>query len=62
MQAVGGQIMQLLAASEEDLHLANLRSVPCELMVNATAHKSRADLCRRDLQFSVRAKIVAAHW
>ena len=31
-------------------------------MINATAHKSRANLCRRDLQFSVRAKIVAAHW
>jgi hypothetical protein len=54
--------MQLLATSKKNLHLANLRSIPCELMVNATAHKSRTDLCRRDLQLSVRAEIVASHW
>ena len=54
--------MQLISTSKDHLNLTDFRTVPRELVINAAAHQTRADLCRGDLQLRICAEFVASYW
>ena len=59
MQAVGGEVVNLITSAEDHLNLANARSIARKEVIDAPAHQPCADLRHGELQLSLLAKGMA---
>ena len=61
MQAVGGEVVNLIAGAEDHLNLADARSIARKQVIDAPAHQPCADLRHGELQLRLLTKGVATN-
>ena len=60
MQAVGREVVNLIAGAEDHLNLANARSITRKQVIDAPTHQPCADLRHGELQLGLLAESVTA--
>ena len=56
MQAVGGEVVNLIASAEDHFNLADTRSITRKQVIDAPAHQPCADLRHGELQLCLLAE------